>query len=392
MLQVGRQENTLSCVWATAGGRLCDYWGARAGPTHTTSFEPLLHACWAAWCCWLLGCPCGAWCWLLGLATCVPVWGLVLVTWVGYLGARAGSGAGYLGWLLGCQRGGLVLATCPCGAWYLGARAGSGAGYLGWLLARRPGAGYLGWLLGCQRGGLVLATCPCRGLAGYLGWWWLVGLATWVPARGLVLAVGYLRAGLCAVGYLRARAGPGAAGYLGWLLACPCGALCCWLWVGYLGAGAGSGAGYLGWLLTARAGGAGYLSWLFRCPCGAWYWLLGFAAAGCLGWLLGCPCGHHLCCWLLWRPRPGAGYLFGYLLGAWCCWLLGCLVAPCWLLGLVCLGAVGARVLAVSKLDWLFGPGAAGWGGAWCCWLRGLLRLAMGSGDGCGPAEDIRHL
>ena len=31
-----------------------------------------------------------------------------------------------------------------------------------------------------------------------------------------------------AAGSLGARTGPGS-GYLGWLLACPCGALCCWL-------------------------------------------------------------------------------------------------------------------------------------------------------------------
>ena len=72
--------------------------------------------------------------WLLG-----PVRGLVLATWVGYLGARAG----------------------PAG--YFGARAG-------------PDAGYLGWLLGC----------PCG------AWCWLLGLATWVPVRGLVLLATWL--------------------------------------------------------------------------------------------------------------------------------------------------------------------------------------------------------
>ena len=65
------------------------------------------------------------------------------------------------------------------------------------------------------------------------------------------------------VGCLAARAGPGA-GYLGWLLGCPCKAWC-WLlglatWVGYLGARAGSGAGYLLYLDARKAcAAAGYL-------------------------------------------------------------------------------------------------------------------------------------
>ena len=139
----------------------CDSWGARGGPTHTTSFEPLLHACWAAWCCWLLGCPCRAWCWLLGLATWVPVQSL--------------HGAGYLSWLLGCL----------CGAWC--------------------------WLRGA--------------------WCWLLGLATWVPVQGLVLATWVNCFGARGPG--AGRAAPGA-GYLGWLLGCPCGA--------WLGARAGPGA------------------------------------------------------------------------------------------------------------------------------------------------------
>ena len=186
--------------------------------------------------------------------------------------------------------------------------------------------------------------------AGYFGaWWWLFGLATGVPVRGLVLATW--------VGYLGARAGPGDAGLATWVgyLGCRCGAwwcLCgawCWLlglarvpvrglvmlvlatWVGYLGARAGPGAA--GLVLRARAGpGAG--------------WVLG-------SWV-------RVCCWLLGLPARGLVLLE---LATWVparglVWLLGC---PC--------GAVQGPV--VGELDWLLASDAAGW------LERGLVLLAI---------------
>ena len=113
---------------------------------------------------------------------------LVLAAWVGYLVALSGPGAGYLGWLLGCPCGGLLGA-------------------------------FLGWLLGCPLG----------------AWCWLLGLATWVPSRGLVLAtwVSYLGAFLLAT----------------WV---PVRGLVLAAWVGYLGAGFGMLVEHAAWLTSPR--------------------------------------------------------------------------------------------------------------------------------------------
>ena len=100
-----------------------------------------------------------------------------------------------------------------------------------WLLARPGAIGFLGARMGPGAAGC--AGCGC----------WRLGLASWVPVRG-----------------------PGAAGYLVWLLVRVRGLVLLATWFGFLGARVGSGAaGYLGDLVAVSWGGA-WCCWLFGWP------------------------------------------------------------------------------------------------------------------------------